>query len=94
MNPERVHLLITGRVQGVWYRASTQRQALSLGLRGWVRNLRDGRVEALAEGSRPALEQLIQWCHAGPPLAHVLSVEARWSDATGELQGFSQRSTR
>jgi len=79
-----VHLLISGRVQGVWYRASTRNKAQELGLSGWVRNLPDGRVEAEAHGPRDALEQLVAWCHDGPPAAVVRDVQARWSDEAPE----------
>lgn len=89
---ERAHLLISGRVQGVYYRASTEAIATRLGLRGWVRNLPDGRVEAIAEGPREGLEQLIAWCHEGPPAARVERVECAWHAATGEFEGFATRS--
>lgn len=89
---ERAHLLISGRVQGVYYRASTEAIATRLGLRGWVRNLPDGRVEAIAEGPRARLEQLIAWCHEGPPAARVERVEYAWHAATGEFDGFATRS--
>lgn len=88
---QRVHLYISGRVQGVFYRASTEAIARQLGLTGWVRNLPDGRVEALAEGPREALDRLVSWCRQGPPAAHVEGVEANWQDARGDLGAFSQR---
>ncbi len=91
MAHERLHLLISGRVQGVWYRASTRRRARELGLSGWVRNLPDGRVEALAEGPRPQLEALLSWAQQGPTLALVSGVEASWSAALGEHDGFETR---
>lgn len=84
----RVRLRITGRVQGVYYRASTREQARALALTGWVRNRPDGSVEALAEGPRDALERLIAWCEQGPPAAHVTAVDATWTDATGDLPAF------
>lgn len=77
---ERLHLIISGQVQGVYYRASTQAEAQRLGLRGWVRNLPDGRVELLAEGPRSALDALVAWCWQGPPRARVSGVEARWGE--------------
>ena len=90
---ERVHLLIQGRVQGVWYRASTQRQAETLGLTGWVRNLHDGRVEAVAQGAREALDALVTWAHDGPPTARVDNVSVRWSEPGEALEGFELRRT-
>jgi acylphosphatase len=85
---ERVSLRIHGRVQGVWYRASTQKQAAALGLSGFVRNVADGSVEAVAEGPREQLEALIAWCREGPPHARVSEVESRFGDATGEFDDF------
>jgi acylphosphatase len=67
--------LVAGRVQGVWYRASTQRQALALGLSGYARNLPDGRVEVLACGDEDALRQLQDWLWQGPPAAEVTDVQ-------------------
>lgn len=66
---------ISGKVQGVWYRASTQNQALQLGITGWVRNLPDGRVEALICGEEEALSAMEKWLHVGPLLARVQGVE-------------------
>jgi acylphosphatase len=71
----RVHLWISGRVQGVFFRSTTQEQALARGLTGWVRNARDGRVEAEVQGSPAAVEQLIAECRSGPPAARVHDVE-------------------
>jgi len=67
----RVHVLISGRVQRVGFRFSTQDMATLYGLNGWVRNLTDGRVEAVFEGDRTAVENMIRWCHKGPPHAQV-----------------------
>lgn len=67
--------LVEGKVQGVWFRASTRDQALALGLRGHARNLADGRVEVLAVGTDEAIAALEQWLHRGPPLARVDRVE-------------------
>lgn len=75
----RVNLFITGRVQGVFFRASALERAQGLGLTGWVKNLADGSVEVLAEGPRYALEQLVEWCRNGPPDAEVEHVGVRWS---------------
>ncbi|MFQ5347922.1 MAG: acylphosphatase [Rhodothalassiaceae bacterium] len=70
-----LHLSIRGRVQGVFYRAWMREQAARLGLRGWVRNRRDGTVEAVVAGSPDAVERMIILCHEGPPHAHVEAVE-------------------
>jgi acylphosphatase len=84
-----VHLKIIGRVQGVYFRASTLEKAASLGLTGWVRNCDDGSVEVVAEGSRAKLEELIAWCRLGPAGARVSQVEVRWQSAENSLRGFS-----
>ena len=83
----RVH--IKGIVQGVFYRYSTQQKAQELGVNGWVCNLRDGSVECLLEGDRDSVKALIQWCHHGPPGAHVEKVTTQWEEYTGDIQDFS-----
>ena len=88
MTTARVQCIVYGRVQGVAFRASTQYQARRLGLHGWVRNCRDGTVEFVAEGERPAVEQLVEWCHQGPPAARVVRVDVPWGGAEGRLEGF------
>ncbi len=88
---KRVHLFVSGRVQGVFFRAHTRDLAQRLGLSGFVRNLPDGRVEVVAEGPEEKLQELIQFCHHGPPLAHVTNVEIHWEEPTGEFRGFSVR---
>ena len=88
---ERLHLRVTGRVQGVAFRAHTEHEARRRGLVGWVRNLPDGSVEAVAEGPRSALEDLAAWCRQGPPAARVESLELSWAAATGEHAAFSIR---
>jgi acylphosphatase len=80
----RAHLLIGGRVQGVFYRVSCAYEAQRLGLGGWVRNLPDGRVEAAAEGPREAVERFVEWCRHGPPHARVEGVELTWEQPRGE----------
>jgi acylphosphatase len=87
----RVHLLVSGIVQGVFYRQSTVDEARRLDLAGWVRNLADGRVEVLAEGKRPALEGLVAFCRRGPPAARVDDVQATWSAFAGDLGPFVAR---
>ncbi len=75
MTHKRVQVVITGRVQGVGFRASCQREAVALGLTGWVRNRWDGAVEALFEGPAEAVDAILAWCRQGPPMAHVTGVE-------------------
>ena len=81
------HVLISGKVQGVCYRAATREKAVAIGLCGWVRNLRDGRVEAVFEGPPATISQMINWCHQGPPAALVEAVQVDYQAATG-LIGF------
>lgn len=88
MDGKRLHLVIVGVVQGVCFRIHTQREAVRLGLSGWVRNLRDGSVELVAEGSAQRLEELAAWCEQGPPSARVTSIVPRWTEAKGEFRGF------
>lgn len=89
----RLHAMISGRVQGVYFRAFVVDQAAELDLRGWVRNRWDGSVEVTAEGSRQQLEQLLQALRQGPPSASVEEVDFAWLEHTGEFVGFSVRST-
>lgn len=84
----RASVKISGMVQGVFFRAYTRDKAVSLGVTGWVRNRRDGRVEGLFEGSEPAVSQLIAWCRKGPPSARVTDVEVEWGDYSGEFDTF------
>ena len=87
----RVHLKVTGRVQGVFFRASTVAQAQHLGLTGWVANAPDGSVELIAEGTRARLEELITWCRRGPSGAQVTNVEIRWEAPRKEFTSFGVR---
>jgi acylphosphatase len=84
----RAHIIVSGRVQGVFFRDHTQRWASSLGLTGWVRNLRDGRVEVLAEGEKDSLEGLLSRLRQGPPLANVQDIEVDWEEYSGEFPDF------
>ena len=88
MDKGRVSLRIRGRVQGVSYRESARAEALRLGLTGWVRNLEDGSVEAVAEGPLPALEDFVSWSHRGPPQARVTDVQRADAPAHGEFTTF------
>ncbi len=87
----RAHLLISGKVQGVFYRANARDEARRLGLAGWVKNLPDGRVEAVVEGEEEQVKKLIDWCHQGPPPAAVTAVDVRWEDYRGEFTNFQVR---
>ena len=89
MANSRVHLMVKGRVQGVFFRYETQKTAQGLGLSGWVRNRKDGSVEILAEGPKDRLEKLIVWCRQGPPSAQVENVETSWEQPTGEYYAFN-----
>ena len=81
---KRAHVKIYGRVQGVWFRASTKEMADKLGIKGWVRNMPDGTVEAVFEGDDKSVEKMIEWCHRGPPLARVDRVEVEYEEPQGE----------
>ncbi len=84
----RADVVVMGLVQGVFYRASAQQEAMRLGLVGEVRNLPDGSVEIIAEGPKETVEELIAWCRRGPPAARVEHVRVRWSAARGEFRTF------
>jgi acylphosphatase len=90
-NAVRVQLIIEGRVQGVYFRASAVSEAQKLGLTGWVMNCPDGSVQALAEGPREKLDQLIAWCHQGPDGAKVTNVNVQWAEAQNTFRGFAIR---
>jgi acylphosphatase len=89
---QRVHLHITGKVQGVYFRASTLEQAQILtGVTGWVRNCADGAVAVVAEGTKEALDALVAWCQHGPRAARVDACDVSWRAATGEFSAFTIR---
>ena len=88
MSNIRMRLIIEGRVQGVWFRDSTRREAVSLGICGWVKNRRDGAVEVLAEGPEEKVRKLTSWCHHGPPAATVSRVRETVEDWQGEFRSF------
>ena len=89
----RVHLIIEGRVQGVFFRQSSRVTALELGLRGWVRNRRTGSVEVVAEGPLDKLDAFVEWCKKGPEAANVVRVERMDSEPAGLPGGFDVRPT-
>lgn len=89
MEKARAHVIVEGRVQGVFFRAHTQEMADLLNLTGWVKNRRDGRVEALFEGEKGKVQQMIEWCHQGPSEARVTKVLVTWEDYAGEFKNFS-----
>lgn len=87
----RVHLLISGQVQGVFFRANTRRAANELGLKGWVRNVPDGMVEVVAEGRKHSLDRLIEYCRKGPEGSRVENIEIKWGEFKNEFGGFEVR---
>ena len=91
MSKLKAHVLIRGRVQGVFFRAETCSQAHRLGIVGWVKNRWDGRVEAVLEGEEKSVQKMIGWCYKGPPASIVEDVEVKWEDYKGEFTSFSIR---
>ena len=87
----RAHVFVSGIVQGVFYRGNTQKTARSLGLTGWVRNLPDGRVEAVFEGPMDKVQKALAWCRIGSPSAYVDRVDVRFETPTGEFRSFHTR---
>ncbi|MEM3458044.1 MAG: acylphosphatase [Candidatus Bathyarchaeia archaeon] len=87
----RAHVIISGRVQGVFFRSETQHEARKYSVKGWVRNLPDGRVEAVFEGEEENVKKLIEFCKRGPPSARVTEVNVVWEDYTGEFKNFEIR---
>ncbi len=93
MRRVRAHVFISGLVQGVFFRDSTRRVAEREGVVGWVRNLMDGRVEAVLEGDEAAVARVLDWCRQGPPGAVVEKVDVHWEQPTGEFREFVVRRT-
>jgi len=85
----RAHVVISGRVQGVFFRVETQRAAESIGVRGWVRNRPEGTVEAVFEGQSEKVKQAIEWCWKGSPASQVSDVQLKWEDPQGDCPSFS-----
>ncbi len=87
----RAKVVIHGIVQGVFFRASTRDEAILIGVGGWVRNLPDGTVQALFEGEKKNVEEILGWCHKGPPGARVDKVDIEWEAYKGEYKLFDIR---
>lgn len=85
------HAIISGKVQGVCFRIETRRAAEGLGVNGWVRNRKDGTVEAVFEGTKTAVEAILEWCRQGPPMSRVLNLDITWNAATGGFDAFDIR---
>jgi|UniRef100_A0A7V5Y0N7 acylphosphatase len=85
---KRVHIFVSGKVQGVFYRDFTKRQAKRLNIYGWVRNLLDGRVEVVAEGEEEDLKKFIEELKKGPPAARVFDIKIDWQEPTFEFTDF------
>jgi acylphosphatase len=88
MSMVRAHVIIHGMVQGVYFRAHTRDEARAVNVTGWVKNRRDGGVEAVFEGAEEDVKKVIAWCHKGPAWAHVTEVNVDWQDYTGEFKNF------
>jgi len=85
---QRAHVKVSGQVQGVFFRDSTRQKAEELGLKGWVKNVPDGGVEALFEGPSESVREMVRWCEEGPQQASVENVDTDFEDASGNLEGF------
>lgn len=88
---ERVHVRVSGQVQGVFFRDSTRQKAEELGLAGWVMNMPDGQVEALFEGPSERVREMVRWCEEGPQQASVENVDTDFERSSGDLEGFEVR---
>jgi acylphosphatase len=89
MENVRARVIVEGRVQGVFFRYHTQEMAYKLNVKGWVKNRRDGSVEALFEGDKKNVDLIIQWCHRGPSEAQVMNVRTTWENYSREFEDFS-----
>lgn len=87
----RIRIVVTGRVQGVFFRRAAAEQARTLSIAGWARNLNDGSVEIVGEGERQNLQLLLAWAHQGPPHARVNAVQVQWQPCVGEFAQFQVR---
>lgn len=84
----RAHLFLSGKIQGVFFRDSMKKKAEKLGVSGWVKNLKDGRVEAVFEGKKDKVESMVKWSNKGPILAKVEDLEADWEEPKGNFKEF------
>lgn len=84
----KAHVLITGRVQGVFFRSNTRDEAKKYGVNGWVRNLPDGRVEAIFEGKKEDVDKLIDFAGRGPLGAKVMDLDVKWHNYSGKFKDF------
>ena len=89
MPTTRAHVYVHGRVQGVFFRATTRDKALTLDVKGWVKNCLDGSVEAVFEGEKDAVEKIVNWCRKGPEGSSVNHIDVDWEKCLGEFDGFS-----
>jgi len=87
------HVFVSGRVQGVFFRIETRYEAMKRNVAGWIRNTSNGRVEAMFEGEREDVEQLIEFCRSGHPSARVTKIDVQWEEYTGEFKDFKIRRT-
>jgi acylphosphatase len=87
----RARAVVSGRVQGVFFRLETKKAAARYGVFGWVKNQKDGTVAAVFEGAKADVDAMLAWCRQGPPLANVLDVDVTWEEYKGEFNGFQIR---
>ncbi len=87
----QAHVLISGKVQGVFFRSNTEDKVKELGLKGWVKNLPDGRVEAVFEGEEKVVNEMVEWCKKGPRFANVSKVDVEFKNARNEFNDFEIR---
>lgn len=87
----QAHVLISGKVQGVFFRSNTEDKAKELGLNGWVKNLPDGRVEAVFEGNEKKVKEMVEWCKKGPRFSHVRRIDVEFNKASNEFKNFEIR---
>jgi acylphosphatase len=85
----RAHVIVSGRVQGVFFRAETRKAASRIGVTGWVRNRPEGTVEAVFEGKSTLVDQALAWCQQGSPMSKVTDVRVNWGEFSGEFENFT-----